>query len=152
MVKKILFTTIIALLAFGVVVNAQNKAADKGVTEVVIEPVGDEMKYATTEFTVKSGTKVKLFMNNVATSPAMKHNVVILKPGANAQEIGMAAVKAGEAKDYVPENGNILFFTKMAGPGEKTSVEFTAPAPGKYPFICTFPGHFALMKGVMIVE
>ena len=64
----------------------------------------------------------------------------------------MAAVQAGEKAEYVPKSDAILFYTKMAGPGEKTTVEFTAPAPGKYPFICTFPGHFALMKGIMIVE
>ena len=152
MIKRVLFTALVMLMAVGVVVNAQNKATAKGVTEVVIEPVGDQMKYATTEFTVKSGDKVKLFMNNTATSPAMKHNVVILKPDSDIQKIGMAAVQAGEKAEYIPKDDAILFYTKMAGPGEKTTVEFTAPAPGKYPFICTFPGHFALMKGIMIVK
>ena len=31
--------------------------------------------------------------------------------------------------------------------------EFTAPEqPGRYPFLCTFPGHWRVMKGVLIVD
>lgn len=124
-------------------------AAASEVQEVVIRPVGDEMKYETTEFTVKAGTKVRVIMDNIATLEAMQHNVVILKPGSDNQEVGMAALAAGEEKGYIPDNQAILFYTEIAKPGEKKSVEFTAPPAGDYPYICTFPGHFALMHGVM---
>jgi azurin len=122
---------------------------DAAVQEIVIEPVGDEMKFATTEFTVKAGTKVKLTMKNTAKSPAMQHNVVVLKPAADINAVGMAGMQAGAAKQYVPESDAVLFATAIAMPGETKSIEFTAPPAGDYPFICTFPGHFALMKGVM---
>jgi azurin len=116
---------------------------------VVIKPVGEEMKYDTTEFTVKAGTPVKVVMQNTATQPAMHHNVVITKPGTNTDEIGIAAIQAGEAAGYIPTHDAILFYTPMSAPGETREVEFTAPAPGDYPYVCTFPGHYALMKGVM---
>ncbi|MDZ4700894.1 MAG: plastocyanin/azurin family copper-binding protein [Rhodothermales bacterium] len=122
---------------------------EEAVQEIIIEPVGDEMKFATTEFTVKAGTTVKLTMKNTAKSPAMQHNVVVLKPASDINAVGMAGMQAGAAKQYVPESDAVLFATAIAMPGETKSVEFTAPPAGDYPFICTFPGHFALMKGVM---
>jgi azurin len=116
---------------------------------VVIHPVGEEMKYETTEFTVKAGTPVRVVMENTAMQPAMHHNVVITKPGTSTDEIGLAAVQAGEAKGYIPDHAAILFHTEMAAPGETKQVEFIAPAPGDYPYLCTFPGHYVFMKGVM---
>ncbi len=131
--------------------SAAQAAKGKGedVQVIVIRPVKNEMKYETTEFTVKAGTKVKLIMENVADIEAMQHNVVILKPGSNIQEVGMAAITAGESKGYIPEHQAVMFYTAIAQAGEKTEVEFIAPPPGDYPYLCSFPGHFALMKGVM---
>lgn len=119
------------------------------VQEVVLRPVGETMAFETTEFTVKAGSKVKLTFINVATSPAMQHNVVILAPGSDINAIGTAGMTAGAAKHYVPDNAAVLFSTEIAMPGETKVVEFTAPAPGEYPYICTFPGHFVMMRGVM---
>jgi azurin len=124
-------------------------AAQPDVQVVVIRPVGDEMKYETTEFTVKAGTQVRVVMENVATQLAMQHNVVITRPGSNTDEVGLAAVQAGEAGGYIPKHDAVLFYTPLAKPGETTQVEFTAPAPGDYPYVCAFPGHYATMKGVM---
>jgi azurin len=31
-------------------------------------------------------------------------------------------------------------------------IEFIAPEKGTYDYICSFPGHFAMMKGKLIVE
>ena len=130
-----------------------SSTAASGDQEVVIQPVGDQMKFAVEEFTVKSGATVRIVMDNIATLDAMQHNVVILTPGSDINVVGAAAIQAGPDNDYVPaDNENILFYTAIAKPGEQTVVEFTAPAPGEYPFICTFPGHYSLMKGVMIVE
>lgn len=152
-----------AVLIFGIMImimnglNAQEAAeADTSKSEkvqvVVIQPVDNEMKYQTTEFTVKAGTKVRVVMDNIATSEAMQHNVAILKTDANKQEVGIAAINAGEAKGYIPDHKAILFFTPITKPGNKSQVEFTAPPPGDYPYICTFPGHFATMQGVMHSE
>jgi hypothetical protein len=43
--------------------------------------------------------------------------------------------------------------TKMLNQGDREVLRFTAPtAKGKYPYICTFPGHWLVMKGEMVVE
>jgi azurin len=119
------------------------------VQAVVLKPVGDEMKWEATEFTVKAGSTVKLTLQNVAKSPAMQHNVVILKPKTDINTIGMAGMQAGPTKQYVPADAAVLFSTPLALPGETKEIEFTAPPAGDYPFICTFPGHYVLMQGVM---
>ena len=162
--KQIIRFTIPGFILFGVfllgtvAVFSQEKvedttkktAADSKIDEVVvIRPLKNKMKYETTEFTVKSGMRIKLIMDNIATSGAMVHNVVILKTDANVHEIGIAAIKAGASTEYIPEHDGVLFATPIANPGEKTVVTFIVPPPGDYPYICTFPGHFMLMNGVM---
>ena len=131
--------------------DAAAESAETYPTEVVISPVGGQLKYATEAFTVKSGTTVTLIMDNVATLEAMQHNVVILAAGADVNAVGLASIQAGPDNGYIPADPAVLFHTPMAKPGEKVQIEFTAPEPGEYPFICTFPGHYGVMKGVMTV-
>lgn len=65
----------------------------------------------------------------------------------------MAAQPAAMERNYTPDTDLILFATPQIPYGGKVKMEFTTPAkPGRYPFICTFPGHWRLMKRVMIVE
>lgn len=116
---------------------------------VVLQPVENTMKFNRTEFTVKAGQKVRLVFENVATNEAMIHNVVILKPGSDIQKVGMAAIQAGPEKNYIPDAEEILFYTHLARPGETAQVEFIAPPPGEYPYLCSYPGHFVTMNGVM---
>ncbi len=129
----------------------KTKAVEKEIKEIVISPVGDQMKYAVTEFTVKTGEKVRITLKNVAKLQGMTHNVVICKPGTETDAVGIAGLQVGQEKNYVAEREDVLFHTELAQPGETKSIEFTAPSPGEYPYICTFPGHWTLMKGVMKV-
>lgn len=125
------------------------------VFEETIRPVGDEMKYDTDSIYVSAGAEVTLTLENIATLPTMVHNVVVLTSNSDddANRIGMAAIAAGEAQGYLPEDTAILAATPMAQPGETVNISFTAPAePGLYRFICTYPGHYSLMKGVLVVS
>ncbi len=116
----------------------------------------DQMQYNTKSFSVQTGQKVTLSFKHIGQLPAaaMGHNVVILKPGT---AIPMFAAKSATAKDhdYIPQDDEskalVFAHTKMLGGGESQEITFTAPAPGDYPFVCTFPGHFAIMQGVMTV-
>ncbi|MEM9391297.1 MAG: plastocyanin/azurin family copper-binding protein, partial [Bacteroidota bacterium] len=64
------------------------------------------------------------------------------------------AQKAIEAKenDYIPESDDILIHTALIGGGETTTITFEAPVKGSYEFLCSFPGHWGLMRGKFIVE
>jgi len=117
----------------------------------------DQMLYDKTEFTVKSGQKVTIEFEHVGKLPkiAMGHNVCVLKPGTALPAFAMKCAPAA-ASDYIPQDPEskkvIVAHTAMVGGGETTSTTFTAGEPGTYPYLCTFPGHFAQMSGKMIVE
>lgn len=119
--------------------------------EVVVESKGNEMAYKQESITLKANTKTRIIMKNNATSDAMKHNVVIVKKG-HEDEVGQAGVGVGPSGNYVPaDNPNVLAATEIADPGESTTVVVDLPA-GEYSFICTFPGHYVLMRGTVVVE
>ena len=83
----------------------------------------------------------------------MGHNFVLLKPGTDITAFSISASDAGEAADWIPDGGSaVIAHTKMLGGGETASVTFMAPEAGSYDFICSFPGHSAMMRGKFIVE
>lgn len=133
--------------------TSEKETDDPNVANIVL--VGDDlMKFDKTEIKAKSGQKVILTLQHKGKMDVsvMGHNIVILKKGV---DITTFAGKAALARDnnYIPVNSqDIIAFTKTIGGGEITSIEFDAPAPGTYDFICSFPGHYALMKGKFIVE
>jgi len=112
----------------------------------------DQMKFDKSEIRVKAGEKIKLTLKHTGKFPknAMGHNFVLLAKGTDLQKFATAAMDA-KANDYIPAKG-VLAHTKMIGGGESTTIEFTVPAKGTYDFICSFPGHYAMMKGKFIVE
>ncbi len=123
-------------------------------TDVTLQPVGNEMRYAQTEFSVAAGQEVTIIFENTATSEAMHHNVVVLTSDddAVANRVGQEAMSAGAATDFIPDDPAILAHTPMSAPGETVRVTFTAPStPGRYRYICTYPGHYVSMQGTMTV-
>lgn len=117
----------------------------------------DQMKFSVTEIRAKPGEALSVTLNNIGTMPkvAMGHNWVLLKAGVDPASFNNDAVSAA-ATDYVPESQrqNIIAATKLLGPKESDTVTFNAPTePGRYVFLCSFPGHFQVgMKGELIVE
>ncbi len=117
----------------------------------------DQMHYNDTAFTVKAGQEITLDMKNIGKLPAaaMSHNVVILKPGSSIDDFGNDAVNAKD-NGYIPTDkkfqDEIIAHTKMLGPGESDQITFTLPSAGKYPFLCSFPGHHLTMRGTITAE
>jgi azurin len=124
----------------------------------VVELTGDDkVKYDKTEITAKPGETLRVVLKSVGTAPKaiMGHNFVLLKAGVDAVEFNKAAFGARET-DYVPAalRDQIIAATALVGPGETAEVTVKVPTqPGRYTYLCTFPGHFALgMRGVLIVK
>jgi azurin len=142
-----------ALIASTSLLSAQ----DAAVVALELKPSTDAsmpLAYTTKELTCKAGSKVKLTVNNTGGVLPQPHNVVLCKPGTDnkvmAASMTMMTDPKGMEKAYIPESTDILAFTKFAQPNMSESVEFTAPnEAGDYPFFCTFPGHSAIMKGVL---
>jgi cytochrome c oxidase subunit II len=113
------------------------------------------MQFDKKELTVKAGQKVTLIFENKAC--ALMHNFLLLKPGTKDAVGALADQMLSDpqalAKQYVPASDAILVKSnKLIGIGQSDTIEFTAPAePGDYPYICTFPGHWRLMNGVLKV-
>lgn len=143
--------SIITLLLAAFISNASAQDAKIEITG------NDQMQYNIKAFEVTEGQKVVLSFKHIGQLPAiaMGHNVVILKSGT---AVPAFATKCAPAKDtgYIPQDEEskkqIVAHTKMLGGGESEEITFTAPAAGDYPFICSFPGHFAIMQGVMTVK
>ena len=113
----------------------------------------DMMRFNTERIEVE-GTKVKLELKHVGkiAKEAMGHNLVVLKPGTDS---AAWSAKAASHKDngYIPAgDAEMLAHTKLLGGGESDLIEFELPGPGEYPFLCSFPGHSTLMKGVLVVK
>lgn len=134
-------------------VTEEEKQEIDGVSEILLTG-NDQMRFNLTEIKVNVGDKVKLTLKHVGKLgvEVMGHNFVLLKQGVSRNEFAKAAVDAKE-NDYIPENSeDIIVHTEMIGGGQQTSIEFDAPEKGTYEFICSFPGHVALMNGKFIVE
>ena len=126
--------------------------------EAKIELTGnDQMQYNIKTFEVTEGQKVVLSFKHIGQLPAvaMGHNVVILAAGAGVPAFATKCAPA-KANGYIPldeeSKKQMIAHTKLLGGGEADEITFTAPAAGDYPFICSFPGHFAIMQGVMTVK
>lgn len=130
------------------------ETVDDAMANVTIEG-NDQMKFNKSEIRVKAGQKVKLTLKHVGkmSETVMGHNWALLTQDADMATVGQAAALASET-DYIPADmqDKFIVHTEMIGGGETTTIEFDAPAPGTYTFMCTFPGHYALMQGKFIVE
>lgn len=124
--------------------------------DIEITIKADTLAYDKAEFTVTEGQTVKLNLESTSALPkaAGGHNLIILAKGTDVAAFATKAMTE-QANDYIPQDKptqeKILAKTKLLGPTEKDSITFTAPAAGTYDYICTFPGHFAVMKGKMKV-
>ena len=123
----------------------------------IIVTGNDTMQFDLKSFEVKAGDTVELTFKNVGKIPkiAMGHNLVVLKKGISAVAFGQKAMGAGaNATNALPDSvkGDTIASTKLLGPDESETITFTASEAGDYEYVCTFPGHFALMRGVMKVN
>ncbi len=129
--------------------SAPVKAAQK--VELAIESVANTMTFDKTKLTAPTGAEVHLTFKNNSTMATLPHNWVLVKPGTEAA-VAAAGLKMGEKAGYLDvSDHNMLVHTPTAKMGESTEVTFTAPEPGTYPYICTVPGHYMMMKGVLTV-
>lgn len=135
---------------------AEPEVVPTGDTVNVVLQSDDNMKFDKSEIRVKLGQTVKLTLKHIGTMPktAMGHNFVLLKKGVDLAEFGNGCATA-KAPDYdIPYNlqKDVIIYTKMIGGGESDTIEFLTPPRGTYHFLCSFPGHYGMMNGVLIVE
>lgn len=114
----------------------------------------DKMQYDLSEIDVYEGQTVVLTLNHTGTMPAasMGHNFVLLKNGTDLDKFEEQAGKA-QKDGYIPtDKSDIIANTKLIGGGESDTITFMAPKKGIYDFLCSFPGHYSVMKGKFNVK
>jgi putative membrane-bound dehydrogenase-like protein len=122
--------------------------------QVRITTVPHKMVYDVTNFEVFAGQPVEI---TIVNPDPMPHNLVLGMPGS-LRRIGRAADAQGTnpealARGYIPDTRGILHASPLVLEGETVHVRFIAPSRrGRYPYVCTYPGHWQLMNGVMTVK
>lgn len=112
------------------------------------------LQFVQRELTAQAGEPLTLVFDNPDVVP---HNWVLCVPGSTAKMFAAAnqfiADNRAFALHYVPPVSEVLVHTRLVEPAASTTIHFTAPAQiGDYPYLCTFPGHAAIMRGVLHVK
>jgi len=129
---------------------------DQTIVEKEIEIVlnsDDLMRFDKNMLLVQSGQKITLTLNHTGKmdKSIMGHNFVLLKKDVDVIAFAEKAVLA-KNNEYIPEGDEVIVYTKLLGGGESDTITFDAPEKGYYTFLCTFPGHWGLMKGKLVVK
>ena len=129
-------------------------AIDKLVVRTIrIEAPVAAMKFNLPGFTVEAGEEIEIEFFNPDQMP---HNLVVTVPGA-LEAVGLEAEAMAKdadafARNFVPTTAEVLYSTKLINTGETARLRFTVPPrTGSYPYVCTFPGHWRTMNGLMSV-
>lgn len=160
-IRSLLISSLFALVLSGcgqkdaAPAAAAAPAATGGPREVEIT-ANDTMKYNVTTIEAKAGEQLKVILTNTGTQPkeVMGHNWVLLKAGSDGAAFSTAAVAAKDT-NYIPAalKDQVIAYIDLLGPRKSGEVVFTVPGPGEYPFLCSFPAHYAVgMKGKLIVR
>lgn len=125
----------------------------KGGRKIAVTAISG-LQYDVKEIRAKPGEAISIEFRNLDTIP---HNFVLaekdtLQEVGNAANLMLTSPKAA-AQHYVPESDDVLHYTPMLNHNRRYSLRFQAPeAAGSYPYLCTYPGHWAVMNGVLVVE
>ncbi len=124
-----------------------------GVPVIVLRAVPNLMIYDRPQIHVEAGKAIEIVFENVDIMP---HNLVVARPHS-LEKVGlegerMAADPNAFSRSFVPNVPEVLHATRLLQPGQSERLNFTAPTElGDYPYVCTFPGHWRRMNGVMRV-
>ena len=143
------------LLAVALLLSAGLVRAENCIIDLKAD---DAMKFDKTSVTVSSSCKtIEIRLAHVGQLPVttMGHNVVI-SPTESFQAAAQDGMKAGLAGNYVTAGDvRVIAHTKVVAGGESTTATFAGSAlkaGGNDTFYCSFPGHWAIMKGSVVVE
>ena len=138
-------------------ISKKNSKFDRqrNLLKVKVKCLKERMLFDLETISAKEGQPIRLEFYNPDATP---HNFVLVQPGS-LEEIGQAAnlmatdPDAAKTGQFIPESKKIIIHTKMLKQEEKEILRFNAPKqPGEYPYMCTFPGHWTIMKGILVVK
>lgn len=117
----------------------------------------DQVQYLQSEIRVSTSCdSFSLTLKHIGTLPAnvMGHNWVLTRT-SDYMSVAQAGQSESAENNYLPPNDpRVLAHTKIIGGGEETTISFDPSMlepGGDYTYFCSFPGHFVLMFGKLIV-
>ena len=160
--KKIITVLFIAFLTFScndkpaskkVETNKKENVVKKSNEIAIILNSNDQMQFDKKVLSASPGQSITLTLNHTGrgNKMIMGHNFVLLKKDVDVDVFARKAVEARDS-EYIPDGDEMIAYTGLIGGGESITVTFDAPELGVYNFICTFPAHYQLMRGQLIVK
>ena len=147
-----------SLILIGFSVRADEEKKEIEAIKIVIKS-DDLMKYDKSSISAEKGKLYEITLKNVGKLPkaAMGHDLIILKPGIDALTFGQELITKHGAtlqNEWKPVKGAkyVLAQTKMLGPNEQDTLKIKFEMSGAYHYLCSFPGHFGLMRGIISVK
>ena len=121
--------------------------------QTIILNSNDLMLFDKTSLSAKAGKNIRLVLNHNGKigKEFMGHNFVLLKKDVDVDDFAMLALDFKE-NEYIPKNNDFIVHTRMLGGGESDTINFTIEEPGSYTYVCTFPGHYQIMQGILTIE
>ena len=133
--------------------RVRGELRELGVRVIRLGTLPERMSYDQDTLALAAGKPVQFVLENADLMP---HNFVVLQPGA-LEEVGLLGESKAQQpgaleRQYVPPSDKILLASQLMQPRGSQRLTFAAPqAPGVYPYVCTYPGHWRRMYGAMYV-
>lgn len=127
-----------------------------GVPVFVVKTVHEQMRYDTQRMVVEKGKPFEIILENADVMP---HNLLVVDPEKH-MEVGTATMTMAPGKldkqgrAYMPDDKKFKVYaaTKLLEPEQKEKIEIKGiNKEGTYEYVCTFPGHFMIMWGQLVV-
>ena len=119
-----------------------------------VTTVPEEMRFDTARLVVEAGKPFEIIFENIDGLP---HNLVVVKPGTR-ERVGLAAMTLlpeqldWNGRAYVPDSDDVIAATKILETDQLATLKISAlTSEGIYEFVCTYPGHWAMMYGQLVV-
>lgn len=139
--------------------NASNGAstantANDGTLRLSLSVISGQMQFSEKLLTARAGQRVEITFSNTDDA---QHNLVIFKRGSMAdyekELFGSMNDAFAQSRGFVPDSPNVLIASRLLNARESVVLSFVAPTePGDYPFVCSFPGHWLMMRGVLTIQ
>jgi len=113
---------------------------------------GDEMLFVPDRLSCPAGSHVRLTLYHAGRILSDPHDWVLLKPGSEAAFVADCDRNPSDDVPIPPgDEKMVIVSTPYCPKGASVTISFDAPPAGRYPFVCSFPGHGHTMRGILTV-